>query len=221
MNHTRTNHAGAKIICSSINYSNIYNNNQKNIMKLSRNILMSTVILALFVNIISRCSKEETATPPAFHIQQSEKLFIPATISLPAKSKRVVTYYATGVQKYRAQVKPNTTPVAYEWVFVAPQADLFDITNRSIGTHSAGPSWRITGSIDSIYGQHFTPARTAPSPDPSSIDWLLLMPKLGTIPTGIFADVAFIQRIATTGGRAPSTAPVSESDRVEVPYTAV
>ena len=75
--------------------------------------------------------------------------------------------------------------------------------------------------LDSIFGQQFSPARTAPSPDPESIDWLLLMPKVGTIPTGIFADVDYIQRIATKGGKAPLTPPTSLSETVEVKYKTV
>jgi hypothetical protein len=47
------------------------------------------------------------------------------------------------------------------------------------------------------------------------------MPKIGKAPTGIFADVSYIQRIATKGGKAPATAPVSASDTIDVHYTAV
>ena len=158
------------------------------------------------------------------HIAASEKLVIPASVDLPANlpggNTRVATYYAEGVQKYRAREKAGSNPVTYEWVFVAPDAALYDVNNVKVGTHAAGPHWTLSSS-DSIFAQQFSPARTAPSADPESIDWLLLMPKTGTTPIGIFANVSYIQRIATKGGKAPLTAPVSINDVVDVKYKAV
>jgi Protein of unknown function (DUF3455) len=169
------------------------------------------------------CKKEKNTNSPAYHIQESEKLQIPATIELPANSpdgnSRVATYYAEGVQKYKAQPKAGS-PGSYEWVFVAPEAKLYDITNAKLGTHSAGPTWQLS-AMDSIYAQHFAPAKTAPSSDPSSIDWLQLMPKAGKVPTGVFANVSYIQRIATKGGKAPVALPVAAGETVDVPYTAI
>ena len=47
------------------------------------------------------------------------------------------------------------------------------------------------------------------------------MPKAGTTPTGIFADVDYIQRIATKGGKAPLTPPTSLTETVDVKYKTV
>jgi hypothetical protein len=169
-------------------------------------------------------SLEANGNSPAVHIVASENLVIPASVSLPENlpngNTRVATYYAVGVQKYKARIKAGADPVAYEWVFIAPQATLYDITNAEVGNHGAGPFWAIS-PLDSIFGQQFTPARTAPSEDPESIDWLLLMPKIGTTPTGIFADVDYIQRIATKGGKAPLTPPTNINETVDVKYKAV
>ena len=160
----------------------------------------------------------------AAHIAESENLEIPAAVAIPENlpngNTRVATYYAVGVQKYKTRIKAGSDPFAYEWVFVAPQADLYDITNSRVGTHGAGPFWEASPS-DSVFAQHFTPARTAPSADAESIDWLLLMPKTGTTPTGIFADVDYIQRIATKGGKAPLTPPASLTQTVDVKYKTI
>lgn len=169
-------------------------------------------------------SLEAGGNSPAAHIAASENLEIPAAVAVPENlpngNTRVATFYAVGVQKYKARIKAGSDPVSYEWVFVAPQADLYDITNAEVGTHGAGPFWQISPS-DSIFAQQFSPARTAPSPDPESIDWLLLMPKVGTTPTGIFADVDYIQRIGTKGGKAPLTPPTSLTETVDVKYKTV
>jgi hypothetical protein len=161
---------------------------------------------------------------PAAHLAASEKLAIPAAVdvpeNLPYGNTRVATYYAVGVQKYKAREKAGSYPLAYEWVFVAPQADLYDATNAKVGTHGAGPFWELSPA-DNIFAQQFSPARTAAAKEEDSIDWLLLMPKNGTTPTGIFAGVDYIQRIATKGGKAPATPPGKATDVVEVKYKAV
>ncbi|MBL7740026.1 MAG: DUF3455 domain-containing protein [Chitinophagaceae bacterium] len=175
--------------------------------------------------IVASCEKDKNSNmdSPAHYIAESEKLIIPAAIEIPANlpggNARVATYYAAGVQKYKAQAKAGSNPVTYEWAFVAPEADLYDASNKKIGNHSAGPTWQLS-AMDSIYGQHFSPAKTTPSPD-GSIDWLLLMPKNGKTPTGIFANVSYIQRIVTQRGKAPAVMPQSATETSNVPYTAI
>ena len=182
------------------------------------------LITTLLTGSLVSCDRDNgpDINSPAYYINESEKLAIPIEIQLPGNqpngNTRVATFYAEGVQKYKAK------PVAggFEWAFVAPQADLYDISNKKIGTHSAGPTWQLIGSTtDSIYAQAFTPAKTASSSDPGSIDWLQLKPKDGKLPTGLFTNVAYIQRIATKGGKAPAIQPVSATDIVEVKYSAI
>jgi Protein of unknown function (DUF3455) len=178
----------------------------------------------LFIALLPSCKKDNAVdmNSPAYRISESEKLLIPAAVALPENlpggNSRVATFYAEGVQKYKAQIKAGSNPVSYEWVFVAPQATLYDATNKPIGTHGAGPQ---LSANDSVFAQHFSPAKTAPSPDAISIDWLLLMPKAGKTPTGIFANVAYIQRIATEDGKAPAVLPSSDTETAEVKYTAI
>ena len=193
---------------------------------------MKTIYPKLFVKailvtaILTSCKKDKDidVNSPAYRIRESENLVIPASVGLPVDQPgnfiRIATYYAEGVQKYKAQAKAGSFPVTYEWVFVAPQADLYDVSNKKTGTHGAGPFWQISAA-DSIFGQQFTPARTSPSPDANSIDWLMLKPKEGKTATGIFSNVTYIQRIATVGGKAPAAPPVSADQTAEVKYTAI
>ncbi|MGZ3922371.1 MAG: DUF3455 domain-containing protein [Flavisolibacter sp.] len=194
---------------------------------INRNNLVACIIFATSaIAVLSSCKKEKKADPdsPAYLILQSEKLSIPDAVALPSNlpggNTRVATFYANGVQKYKAQEVAGSNPLRYEWVFVAPQADLYDINNNKVGTHSAGPDWQLSAT-DSMFGQAFTPPRTATSKDSNGIDWLLLMPKTGKTPTGIFAQVSYVQRIATKGGKAPAIPPVAATDVANVPYTAV
>ncbi|SEJ59539.1 Protein of unknown function [Dyadobacter sp. SG02] len=185
--------------------------------------ILAIVMLLGFFN---ACTDHDNPTPvltPADHIQLSENLTMPDAFALPSDPKgyeRVATYFAVGVQKYKAQVKAGSNPGQYEWVFVAPEADLYDASNARIGTHFVGPTWKLTGTGHTIMGQAFSPAKTF-SKDPNNIDWLLLRNKAGQEPTGIFQGVGYIFRIATTGGRAPVTPPADLAATADVPYTAV
>lgn len=192
---------------------------------MKKNNLSMMILASLFVSgIMVACKKEKDNTnhSPAYYIAQSEKLTIPAEVDVPSNrpygNSRVATYYAIGVQKYRAQAKTNS-PGVYEWVFIAPKADLFNSSNVHVGVHGAGPYWALT-PFDSIFAQAYTPAKTA-TPDPNSVPWLLLMPKTGKDPIGLFHYVSYIQRIATVGGKAPAAAPQSATDSIDVPYTAI
>ena len=171
---------------------------------------------------LSANSLDANGNSAAAHIAASENLTIPAAVALPENpngNSRVATYYAVGVQKYKAREKAGS-PGVYEWAFVAPQADLYIASNDKVGVHGAGPFWSVS-PLDSIFAQQFSPARTAPSEDPGSIDWLLLKTKDGTTPTGLFANVDYIQRIATKGGKAPLTPPTSANETIDVKYKAV
>lgn len=178
------------------------------------------LVFLLATGFFSSCEKEKDTSSPAYKIAESEKLVIPATIELPANlpsgNQRVATYYAEGVQKYKAQLKAGTSE--YEWVFVAPDAKLYDHSNKLVGTHGAGPFWQLSAS-DSIFAKAYAPAKTAPSA--GNIDWLLLQARIDKAKTGVFTDVAYIQRIATTGGRAPSIAPTDAAATADVFYTAI
>ena len=179
-------------------------------------------VAAFILLTILSCHETDEIDPnsPGYHIAESENLVVPVEVDLPnSGNTRIATYYAEGVQIYNARLKAGSDPAAYEWVFASPSAILFNENNEQVGTHFAGPSWQLA-SGDRINGQHFTPAKTK-SMASNSIDWLLLMPKDGSTPTGIFQDVSYIQRIATTGGKAPATPPASASETIGVEYTAV
>lgn len=191
--------------------------------RMSRHLIAIAFGIAGIIFLYS-CKKQKQvdATSPAYQIAESEKLTVPAAIDFPANASghtRITTLYAEGVQKYKAQLKSGST-TQYEWVFVAPQADLYDVNNNKVGTHGAGPYWALSAT-DSIFAQAFSPAKTSPSDAPATIDWLLLMNKQGKPPTGLFASVAYVQRIATKGGKAPSNLPVSATETTDIPYTAI
>src|SRR4030095_1762379 len=78
------------------------------------------IVSVLCSVIVLSCKKSETVTDPivtdpslpSSQIAAGEKLVIPTSVDLPANAERVVTFYAVGVQKYKAQEIAGSSPVA-------------------------------------------------------------------------------------------------------------
>lgn len=132
----------------------------------------------------------------AVYMAASKNAVMPVAIAVPAGNTQVPTYSAASVQKYKARKKAGSTPAVYKWAFVPLRANFYDATNKKMRTHGARP-FRQLSVPASIFAQHFNPAKTAPSPDAEGVDWLLLMSKTGTAFTGVFANVAYIRRMAS------------------------
>jgi hypothetical protein len=99
------------------------------------------------------------------------------------------------------------------WVLKAPDARLLDEHGQAIGTHFAGPTWKLTDGSE-VKGKMIA---SRPASDGTSIPSLLLqaVPASGT---GKFANVIYIERNETHGGAA-GTDPCSSGEK-RVPYTA-
>jgi hypothetical protein len=132
---------------------------------------------------------------------------VPAELSPGANQSLAMVVPAKGVQIYECREG--------KWAFVAPDADLFDISGKRIGTHYAGPHWeaadgsRIVGAVK---------ARTD-APEAGAIPWLLLGAK-SVGPDGAFSKVTNIQRVTTTGGVAPAGGCTQPGSQARVAYTA-
>jgi hypothetical protein len=67
-------------------------------------------------------------------------LVVPDSIKVPATEKFSFAATAKGVQIYECRAKKDD-PTQVEWVFKAPEAELFDRDGKRIGKHYAGPTW--------------------------------------------------------------------------------
>ena len=125
----------------------------------------------------------------------------------PAGSHLVFHAYAEGVQIYRWN--------GSSWSLFAPAAVLYADAdgNASVGIHYAGPTWEST-SGSKVVG---TVAQRCDRP--GTIQWLLLDAAFTSGP-GVFEKVTHIQRVNTTGGRAPSYPGSTTGETVNVEYTA-
>lgn len=141
----------------------------------------------------------------------------PPNLVVPSGNFMALQVVAQGVQIYACQARADD-PSSFEWAFRAPEAILLNVRGEPIGRHYAGPTWEgLDGS--KVMG---TARANADSPDPEAIPWLLLEAQSHE-GTGLFGTVSYVQRLATSGGRAPAEgcgAP-SVGQEARVPYTAI
>ena len=145
-----------------------------------------------------------------------------STVNVPDKLKPraneslAMIVPAKGVQIYECRVKKDQAN-AYEWAFVAPEADLFDTNGKKIGKHYAGPHWESADG-SKIAG---TVKERADAPRADAIPWLLLVAK-SVGPQGSFSKITSIQRVNTMGGVAPKTdcSQSTVGTTARIPYTA-
>jgi hypothetical protein len=162
-----------------------------------------TVVLAAF---LTGCASSKAAPAP-----------VPDALKAPPTQVLALEAHATGVQIYECKAR-KTDPTQYEWVFRAPEAELFDSAGKRIGRHFAGPTWesndgsKVVGAVK---------ARDD-GPDPGAIPWLLLA-ATSNLGDGVFSQARSIQRVNTTGGKAPTAGcdQSHENDEARVPYKAV
>ena len=121
----------------------------------------------------------------AFYLSQ------PATMSVepPAGVTLLLAASGDGAQVY--------TCTEGHWTLKAPDAKLLDDHGQVIGTHFAGPTWRLNDGSE-VKGKMIA---SRPASDGSSVPSLLLQAVPGS-GTGKLADVTYIGRTDTHGGAA-------------------
>jgi hypothetical protein len=137
----------------------------------------------------------------------------------PAANESLATIAAAkGVQIYECRASKDR-PGEYDWMFVAPEAELFDAGGtKKIGKHYAGPHWELADG-SRVVG--YSVKERADAPRDGSIPWLLLAAKSDG-PEGSFSKVTSVQRLHTVGGAAPKGGcfEAEAGKQLRIPYTA-
>jgi hypothetical protein len=136
------------------------------------------------------------------------------SIDVPAGARMVLEAHGSGVQIYHCTAANG----GFQWTLDGPDARLLDANNHQIGTHFAGPTWKLTDGSQ-VQG---TLVASEPALQAGAVPWLLLKAKPGTA-SGQLADVAYIQRTETEMGGADASACHASEDvgkTSRVPYLA-
>lgn len=140
---------------------------------------------------------------------------VPAVLKPADNERAAFTWHAVGSQIYECRASDKG---GWAWVFVAPEADLFNQKDEKVGTHGAGPHWAALDGSKTIGA---VKAR-ADAARPGDIPLLLLTAKSAGTP-GKMASVTSVQRLNTEGGNAPAKGCAVQADagkRVKEGYTA-
>jgi hypothetical protein len=150
------------------------------------------VFLALLIAVGSTVSIANAASDAGSAPVIPENLKVPATQMLSLEAR------AAGVQIYTCGAS-KTDPARFEWIFKAPEADLFDGDGKKVGKHYAGPTWESNDG-SKVIGEVVAKDNGARA---DAIPWLLLSAK-STSGKGIFSQILSVQRLSTVGGKAPA-----------------
>jgi hypothetical protein len=139
---------------------------------------------------------------------------VPPALAPPLGQTVKASLAGVGVQIYMCTEKSDGS---FGWMFVAPQANLFNDEGKLVGTHFIGPTWQ-GNDASSVVGQKLAGSTV----DPTAIPWLLLNGASHGTQPGRFSDVTSIQRLSTVGGIAPTDGCDTNSIGAvaQVPYTA-
>jgi hypothetical protein len=137
-----------------------------------------------------------TSLLPLADAQKESQPDVAAAIQAPAGEQVVLLAHASGSQIYTCQAGADSKVA---WTLKAPDAELTDQKGKVIGSHTAGPTWKLNDGSE-VTGKA---AAHVDSPDADSIQWLLVN-VVSHSGQGMLANVTTIQRVHTHGGKPPA-----------------
>jgi hypothetical protein len=162
----------------------------------SRRALLGAILALTLAGVATRSHAEDNRAP-----------IVPTDILVDEGYKVHFQGHAVGVQIY--------TWDGSSWGASVPEATLYDAEGNIVSVHYGGPTWE-SNSGSKVVAALVLPRVTV---DPTAIPWLKLR-ATHTEGPGIFASTAFIHRVNTVGGKAPSEPGVTVGQVARVPYTA-
>ncbi|MDA8454713.1 DUF3455 domain-containing protein [Acidovorax sp. GBBC 3334] len=125
---------------------------------------------------------------------------LPAPVQVPAGHKVAMETVGKGDITYECRAKKDM-PSDYEWVFVGPDAQLWDRKGAAVGRY-----WGPPATWESKDGSKVTATQVAVAPAGTGNIPLQLVKANPAMGAGAMQGVTYIQRVATKGGVAPAAA---------------
>ncbi len=152
-----------------------------------------------------------SVTSPAPGAPAAPALGLFSSIKVPRGYEPVLRLTGKGVQIFRCEAVNGE----YLWRFRQPEADLYDDHGRLVARHGADFTFEHRdGSrlVAKIIENEDAPRR-------EDLRWVLMSAR--TFGQGAFAQIAYVQRVNTSGGMPPESCPAAEVNRLlRVNFTA-
>ncbi|HTQ08191.1 MAG TPA: DUF3455 domain-containing protein [Polyangiaceae bacterium] len=123
----------------------------------------------------------------------------PDAIKVPNPASVAYKGNAVGVQIYACGPSKESKK-KFEWTLKAPDASLTDDAGKPFAKHYGGPTWEATDGSKVVGAMK----AKVDAPDATAIPWLLVEAKSNE-GQGVLANIGWVQRVQTVGGKAPST----------------
>jgi uncharacterized protein DUF3455 len=136
----------------------------------------------------------------AVPLAQAQKISppkVPDAIQAHPGEVVVLVAHASGSQIYACRPDADNK---FSWTLKAPDAQLKDDDSKVIGSHFAGPTWKLNDGSQ-VTGK--ASAHVDSPDDPNSIAWLRV-DVVTHFGQGLLTHVTTIQRIHTHGGKPPA-----------------
>lgn len=140
---------------------------------------------------------------------------LPEAVRAPAGTKQTMWTVGRGELTYECREKKDMAG-QFEWAFAGPVATLYSADQKAVGKYYAGPTW------ESNDGSKVTGKQVAVSPNGAGNIPLQLVKAEPATGLGAMQGVAYIQRLNTKGGAAPSLPcdATAKGQRQQVVYAA-
>ena len=125
---------------------------------------------------------------------------LPAAVQVPAGHKVAMETVGTGDITYECRAKKDMAS-EFEWVFVGPDAKLWDRKGAQVGRY-----WGPPATWENQDGSKVTATQVAVAPAGTGNIPLQLVKANPAMGMGAMQGVSYIQRVATQGGVAPAMA---------------
>jgi hypothetical protein len=172
----------------------------------------TALIVSLAAVFSAALHAEVRITPPS----------VPTDIQVDAGYRPFLRGHAVGTHNYICA--PAATPSGVDWLFIGPQATLFDADGEQIVTHfqSKNPfdadaieaTWQHSRDTSGVWATKFRGSTDSAYVAAGAIEWLLLRatgPQVGPSGGDKLARAVFIQRVNTSGGVKPPAAECTAS----------
>lgn len=155
----------------------------------------SLLLSAMAVVGMTACASAPMSSAPAF-----SQTNLPDAVKVPAGHKVSMETVGVGRIAYECREKAAMAG-SFEWVFVGPDAVLNNRAGKMVGKYYGPPA-----TWESADGSKVTGTQVAMAPAAAGAIPLQLVKANPAMGSGAMTGTAYIQRVATSGGVAPSLA---------------
>ena len=157
--------------------------------------LVRTSLTLLSAVTLAACAGKGSLQAPTPMFSQTN---LPPTVQVPAGHKVAMETVGMGDITYECRAKADMAG-QFEWVFVGPDAKLMDRSGKQIGRYYGPPA-----TWENMDGSKVTATQLAVAPNNAGNIPLQLVKANPAMGVGAMQGVAYIQRVDTRGGVAPS-----------------